>query len=1099
MGYITEQCKQRVIDAADVHGVISDFIQLHKKGAGFWACCPFHGEKSPSFYVNPARNRFHCFGCGEGGDAVAFLMKHQNMTFQQAIEWLAKKYNIEVRYESKEQSQQERDDAKHRESLFFAVAEVQKFFIECFNSDAPDAMAARKYAYNRWGEDFCKEYGIGYAPKGSAAFFDFIKRKQLSEDYLIELGYIGVNEADKSRYAMFRDRVTIPIYNRWFKVCAFTGRYNGANPDIGKYMNSRTSPIFKKEECVFGLPDAIKMARITKQFILVEGGPDVLRLQSIGITQAVGALGTAWGEKHFKQLHSVCNSVCFIPDSEKPKGNSQFGAGFNAVFRAGEIALSLGLSVTVREIPLDDGKDKEDADSFITSRDVFASLEEQSFILWYARKLFSRPDRSLSSDKEAVHTIARLVALVDDKFDRDNILSALPDIYGKAKSWKEAVKQADISRKKEAEEAASSNLGYEESAMRRFGIIVQHGKYYIAGKDDQLVRISNFVLKPVFHIKSNDNAIRIYRIINELGDEDAIELSQEEMVSLPRFKKRIENLGNFMFIGKAESLDQMKEYLYSITKTCEQVSLMGWNADNRFFAFGNGLFYENNWFEVNELGLVSCGGKTFYLPACSDMHRNDKGMFGFELDFIHKPDSTITLREYVAKLIQVFGDNAMVGFAFLVASLFRDVIYPVKDSFPILNLFGPPNSGKTALGTSLMAFFHPVSEPSKVYNTTVPSLNQMLSRVANAIEILDEYKNDVPMRMIELIKGVWGGKGQTKTDPATKKIIDTFFTCSLIICGQEMPTIDPALFTRVVHLSYSRTDFSAEEKKRYVELKELAHHRLTHLTVELLRLRPTFENRYRDMYQTCSEEIMVRLNGEAIKDRIFDNWVILLAAFRTVETLIDVPFTYRDLFEFCFRQMRSQNDMVKKKSELADFWKMFASLYMNGRLIEGAHFRIITDDKFIPSGKGQKLSFDGRKAILCVNFNSVEHVIASRSGMAANASKIDLPTLEPFLEISPQFLGRKQVRMVKLNNTGSPDTTVENMQRVTMSTRVTCICFDYASLKGEFDINLETMKLTEAEERAEDYADSEQEAANDVKAEKPPTLFDDNKEEELPF
>ena len=131
---------------------------------------------------------------------------------------------------------------------------------------------------------------------------------------------------------------------------------------------------------------------------------------------------------------------------------------------------------------------------------------------------------------------------------------------------------------------------------------------------------------------------------------------------------------------------------------------MGWNADNRFFAFGNGLFYENNWFEVNELGLVSCGGKTFYLPACSDMHRNDKGMFGFELDFIHKPDSTITLREYVAKLIQVFGDNAMVGFAFLVASLFRDVIYPVKDSFPILNLFGPPNSGKTALGTSLMAF-----------------------------------------------------------------------------------------------------------------------------------------------------------------------------------------------------------------------------------------------------------------------------------------------------------------------------------------------------------------------------------------------------------
>lgn len=1070
MPRINEQCRQRILDAADVHDVIGEFVQLKRRGTGYEACCPFHNERTPSFKVNVSRNIWKCFSCGKGGDAVAFLMEHQGMTYPQALEWIARKFNIELRYDAHEMTDEQKNRERHRESLFAAINAMQEFFVEQFNASTPEAAAARAYAYGRWGEDFCREYGIGYAPKGSMPFMEAMKSRCVEETFLVEMGYVAVNEESKSKYAQFRDRLMIPIRDRMGRVCAYTARRMNDNSDIAKYINSCNSAVFTKENCVFGLRDAVRNARLAKQFLLVEGGPDVLKLHSLGITNTVAALGTAWTESHFQQLKGIAQSVCFIPDSD-PAKDGEFGAGFKAVFRAGEIALSLGMEVWVKEIPSDG--EKADPDSFISSREVLAGLEEQNFVLWYARKLFGR-NLPPSAQRESVQTVSRLVALIDDKITHDSILSALPDIHGKSKLWKDAVKEAGMRRKKAAEEAASTDLSFEEKTMRRFGIIAQKGKYYVAGKDEQLLRISNFTLTPIFHIKSQDNAIRIFRIVNEFGDEDAIELRQEELVSLPRFMKRIENLGRFMWLGKGEHLNQLKEYLYAITRTCEQVTMLGWNPENEFFAFGNGIFTGDSWIEVDELGLVNYANKTFYLPAFSDMHRHNQAAFRFERDFIHRPDSAISMNEFLNKIIAVFGDNAKVGFAFVIAALFRDIIYPIKDSFPILNLFGPPNSGKTALATSLMSLLHPVSEPPKLFNTTIPSINMMLSRAVNTVEVLDEYKNDLDDRKIELLKGIWGGKGQVKMDIETKKIVDTDISCSVIICGQEQPTKDSALFTRVIYLTYMRSEFSQEERTRFRELKELTHRRNSHITLELLRLRPHFEKRFHENYGACCDEITDKLAGVSVKDRIFDNWLIPLAAFRTVETLIDVPFSYRDLFDITLRGMKCQDAMVKKKSEIADFWKLFAALYKNGKLIDGSHFRIRNCRRFKPLGKGaREMDFGVQKLVLYVDYDAVVQVLSSKSGIGAMGAKVDLNTLESYLTMSAQYIGKQQVRLVDLNTQGMPNVAYESsasgaQQKVTMGIRRTAMCFDYAHMQSEFDISLESIKMTEAEALAEE-------------------------------
>lgn len=1102
MPRILESSIQRIKDAASIVDVVGDFIELKKKGAGYWACCPFHGERTPSFYVNPARNTYHCFGCGAGSTPVDFLMNHRNMSFAEAIEYLGKRFNEEVRYATKEWTDEEREAQRHRESLIIAVQAVQRFFVEQLQADTPEAQAAREYAYGRWTERFCKEFGIGYAPKCNQAFFEFIKRNCINEDILVELGYIGVNADTGSRYAFFRERVTIPITSRSGQLLGFSGRYNGTNNDIPRYMNSRESAIFKKADIVFGLRDAVAMARKNDRMILVEGGPDVLRLHLLGITNAVGALGVAWGESHFNQIAPLTKNICFIPDSEPPKGDKQFGAGFEAVFRAGAIAVKLGLDVTVREIPVSDPKEKQDPDSYIVDRSKFSGLREEMFILWYAEKLLKRDGLTTAEQKRAIEEIGYLVAFVDNKITRSQIIDALPDIYGRPKLWKEAVKAGAVRRKKDTEEENADALSYADRMMHRAGIICSKGCYYTAGKDDQLLRFTNFTLEPIAHVRVNGDASRVFKIKNEFGYEDSIEFTSDELVSIQKLNKALEKLGPFVWSGNIDQLNKLKEYLYMITPTCDRISTLGWNAPYQLYALGNGIFVDNEWREVDELGMTNYGGKHYYLPAFSEMHRKNQSSFAFARTFIHKPDTDISLRDFVGKVMEVFGQNAMSCFVFVLASLFRDIIYPVKDAFPILNLYGPPSSGKTALGNSFLALLYPVVEPSKLATTTIASLNTMLTRAANIPVIIDEYKNSVNDTKIEMLKSVWGGKGQSKKNIETKEIEETMFSCSLILCGQEQPTKDSALFNRIIYLKSPRTEFSIEEKKRYRELKELTHKRMSHLLIELLKLRPAFESNYAHNFSVCTDEMLTRLGNLSINDRIFDNWVILLAVFRTAETFIDVPFTYKDFFEFSLSGMVSQNSEVRQKTELSDFWKFFASLFMSGKIIERAHFRIKYESSFKPCSKKPEVNFEDKRPIVYVNFDAVKQVMARNLNSGATSSRIDPFSIEGMLEISRHYLGNKQCRFVNLNARGELDVHFDNETKRSYSLggKITAWCFDYATLKSEYDINLESIRISDADLLAEE-AEPAAETPPPAPPQSQPSIFDTTtaNDDDMPF
>ena len=196
-------------------------------------------------------------------------------------------------------------------------------------------------------------------------------------------------------------------------------------------------------------------------------------------------------------------------------------------------------------------------------------------------------------------------------------------------------------------------------------------------------------------------------------------MKQEDLVSLSKFKQKVEGLGNYIWLATEKEMTRLKMYLYEQTETAVEITQLGWQRKG-FYAFGNGVF-DTEWHPVDDYGIVRLGDKgNYYLPASSLIYRDDDKLFQFERRFVHLNYSGISMRDYFSKLVGVFGDNAKVGICFLLATLFRDVITGYTKSFPILNLFGPKGSGKSELGHSLMSLFIIDNTPPNIQNATIP-------------------------------------------------------------------------------------------------------------------------------------------------------------------------------------------------------------------------------------------------------------------------------------------------------------------------------------------------------------------------------------------
>jgi DNA primase len=327
-GLIPQSFIDDLLNRTDIVDVVSSRLQLKKTGKNYSACCPFHKEKTPSFSVSPDKQFYYCFGCGAGGNALGFIMDHDNLDFPQAVEDLAKAAGMEVPREQSVKGQKPRQPTDS--PLYPLLTAAAEFYRQALKSH-PTRKAAVDYLKGRGlSGEIARDFGLGFAPPGWDNLHKHLSSDTLQQKAMIDAGLLIENAETGKRYDRFRDRVMFPIRDSRGRIIAFGGRVLG--DDKPKYLNSPETPVFHKGQELYGLFEARKFNRSLDEIIVVEGYMDVIALAQQGLRNAVATLGTATSEEHLKRLFRVVPNVLFCFDGDQ--------AGRNAAWRALEATLS---------------------------------------------------------------------------------------------------------------------------------------------------------------------------------------------------------------------------------------------------------------------------------------------------------------------------------------------------------------------------------------------------------------------------------------------------------------------------------------------------------------------------------------------------------------------------------------------------------------------------------------------------------------------------------------------------------------------------------------------------------------------------------------
>lgn len=912
-----------------IHSVIEKFIPLQKAGINYKAKCPFpgHDDKTASFHVSDNKGICKCFGCGRGGDAISFVQTVRG--YQKpwdAIVEIAKLFNLPIP-DQREFTPEQEAQYRKREQLKIVYELAAEYYRE--NLFKPENCLALEYLLSRTTTELVDKFTIGFASKDWTGLYDFMREKSFKDEILLESRLI--NEKNGKLFDFFRERIMVPICDRSGSVVAFSGRIlPGAPADQPKYINSPESDIFSKRNVLFALNQARQAIGKKEGVYVVEGQFDVLRMFSLGIENVVAPSGTALTNEQLTEIKRYTQNVVLMFDGDS--------AGQKATDKSGAMAIEMGMNCNVIKLPSEDGK--TDPDSFFKSTEDFKLYKHENildYIIWKAQSLKDRINNYPDRKSKAIADITQLIAKYESPSRREMYIEECAEIIPNKKLW---TKELDILTKEKTKKETITIVpeGVSLKDFERFGFYTENNCYWF-NKGQQVIRASNFIMKPMFHIQSTINAKRLFEVTNEHGIIEVIEMLQKDMISLPAFKLRIESLGNFLWEAGEPELNRLKRFLYEKTDTCFEITQLGQHKHG-FYAWSNGIF-NGQFTKIDKHGIVNHDGRKYYLPANSDIYEKDDSLFMSERKFIHLMNNTISLNDYCIRLTKVFGDNAKIAIAFLMATLFRDLIVKRFNSFPILNLFGPKGAGKTELAVSMMSFFGHQGKGPNINNTSKASLADHVAQVRNACVHIDEYKNSVEYEKIEFLKGLWDGTGRTRMNmDKDKKKETTAVDCGVILSGQEMPTADIALFSRLIYLTFNKCEYTEAEKIQFDELKEIEKKGLTHLTNEILSYRSYFIEKYQDCYDATCELLREQLKAETVEARLFNNWAMVIAAFVTMKDKITVPFSIQQMIKQAAFQLLVQQKETRTGNEVTSFWNIVQYLYADGQIQESCDFDI---------------------------------------------------------------------------------------------------------------------------------------------------------------
>lgn len=396
---IQKETIDKIIDAARIEEVVGDFVTLKKRGVNLLGVCPFHNEKTPSFTVSVAKGIYKCFGCGKGGNSVNFIMDHEQMSYPEALRYLAKKYNIEI--EEKEYTPEENAQQQERESLFLVSGFAQKYFTDqLLNTDSGKSIGLGYLKERTIRPDIIEKFQLGYSPESRKAFTEAALQAGYKLEYMVKTGLTIQNE--HGEFDRFAGRVIFPIHNITGRVIAFGGRVLKTDKKTAKYINSPETPIYHKSKILYGIYFAKKTITAEDNCFLVEGYTDVIALHQAGIENVVASSGTSLTIEQIRLIRRYTKNITILYDGD--------AAGIKASFRGIDLILEEGMNVKVLLFP--DGDDPDSYSKKVSTEELknFIAKNSKDFIRFKTSLLVNEtendPIKKASLIKEIVNSIA---------------------------------------------------------------------------------------------------------------------------------------------------------------------------------------------------------------------------------------------------------------------------------------------------------------------------------------------------------------------------------------------------------------------------------------------------------------------------------------------------------------------------------------------------------------------------------------------------------------------------------------------------------------------------------------------------------------------
>lgn len=975
------------VKSLHIEDVAGRYLKLDSKNK---AISPFTEEKTPSFSVHTAKNIYKCFSTGKGGDGISFVMELKKLSFQEAIEQIANDHGIEIIREniSPEKEAKLKKEQEQKKSI--------KRLLEWANTQWQFNEIPKVWKLSRkFSDEVLNKFKVGYANRENqiATLFE---KAGFDKNELIEAALLN-----SKNYDAFQDRIIFPIYDVRGNVVAFSGRITkdlspkqkAALKEKGgfippKYYNSSES-LYTKGDHLFGLHLAINATVEKKFLILVEGNTDVLRFHEHGIENVAAVLGTALTKNQIKLIKRYTDTVCIIPDVDS--------AGLKALDRGAQLLIKNGISVQIL-LP-DPGQDpdeflkqktKAEAEKWVSDREDYISD-------YKIRTAMAEADESPKTKADAISALGSLVELIEDNILRKSYYDDLCKTWSAFKSYKLEKHVKDVELPK------NFNKNHQEEIFEYE--FFEEDQCYFSFEKSKKVRICPFTMEYLYYVETGDIPIYVVRFTNTFGKQKIKALTADQLTVVGEFKRIVGRFyGRFIFEGSEAHLNKINIKLRGGVKPAVEPAQMGYNADKGFYVWANGIWQNQQLHQPDSYGVVTMkttmttveefmkiGGESvieingkdhlienvkvtaekigeaqlehfiqaelvktlqfYYLPFADKQNlRMDEKDYTDHKRFFLIQNDKIDFKKWCKLMPDVYGPNGTLSVGYYIMSLFRDVVYKGNNFYsPLLNMFGPPQQGKSTAARSICRMWgetHGEEEGINLNTDTSSGIMEYINKFSNAIIWVNELSRNLKKERevkIEMMKTLAGGSGRKTRTTKAYNTKNEKNSCGAILSGQDSPSFDPGLHDRVIPLKF---DGQHRNPEKFDELKKLENKGYcTQITADLLQYRSLLEVNYQPYSKAFTKELKDRLklmikDGEIDAmpdDRIILNIVSISVPVKIFmeKTGLQFAFSFDEFFELCLKNIKYKSEIKATTNEVAQFF----SVLSGSDIIEGIHYK----------------------------------------------------------------------------------------------------------------------------------------------------------------